>query len=270
LCERGRGHRVNITPYWLLGFVEAEGSFSVSTKGHWLEFGIGQTASELNVLQAIQVFMLNLPGSYKMTRSDTNAVGLNLDNKAKNDNSKPMAKIQVRKTDYITNILVPFFYNLSWLSKKKQDYLDWKLILAIKNQGKHFTDEGKELISLISKRMNNNRLSTNQAKPLALAKTAEIDIQERVSNLLATGSNYEVHQGGKILIKSSGVYLRSRGNVAIRVKNDKGILVYYFYSIKQCAIFFGVSDRTINRRLEMGSFKIKGQNLIFKREVSLP
>jgi len=93
-------------------------------------------------------------------------------------------KIQVRKTDYITNILVPFFDNLSWPAsirskgKKKLDYLDWKLILAIKNQGKHFTDEGKELISLISKRMNNNRLSTNQAKPLALAKTAEIDLQE--------------------------------------------------------------------------------------------
>lgn len=224
MCERG--HRVNITPYWLLGFVEAEGSFSVATKGHWLEFGLGQTASELNVLQAIQVFLLNLPGSYKKTRSDTNAVGLNLDNKAKNENSKPMAKIQVRKIDYITNILVPFFDNLSWLSKKKQDYLDWKLILAIKNQGKHFTDEGKELIFLISKRMNNNRLSTNKAKPLALAKTTEIDLQ--VSNLLATGSNYEVHQGGKIWIKSSGVYLRSRGNVTITVKDDKGILIYSF------------------------------------------
>jgi len=85
LCEKG--HRVNITPYWLLGFVEAEGSFSVATKGHWLDFSIGQTASELNVLKAIQVFILNLPGSYKMTRSDTNPVGLNLDNKAKNDNT---------------------------------------------------------------------------------------------------------------------------------------------------------------------------------------
>lgn len=199
--------------------------------------------------------MLNLPGSYKITRRDTNPVGLNLDNKAKNDNSKPMAKIQVRKTDYITNILVPFFDNLSWLSKKKLDYLDWKLVLAIKNQGKHFTDEGKELISLISKRMNNNRLSTNQAKPLALAKTAEIDLQERVSNLLANCSNYEVHQGGKIWIKSSGVYLRSRGNVGIRVNDDKGILVYSFDSIKECAIFFGVSDRTINRRPTKGLLK---------------
>lgn len=94
-----------------------------------------------------------------------------------------------------------------------------------------------------------------------------------MSNLLATvcgAKNYEVHQGGKIWIKSSGVYLRSRGNVGIRVKDDKGILVYSFDSINQCAIFFGVSDRTINRRLEKGYLKIKGQNLIFKREVSLP
>jgi hypothetical protein len=266
-----KGHRVYITSYWLLGFIEAEGYFSVASKGHSLEFGLGQTASELNVLQAIQVFLLNLPGSYKITRRDTNAVGLNLDNKAKNKNSKPMAKIQVRKTDYITNILVPFLDNLSWLSKKKLDYIDWKLILAIKNQGKHFTDEGKELISLISKRMNNNRLSTNKAKSLVLPNISEIDLQKRVANLLATGSNYEIHEGGKIWIKSSGIYLRSRGNVAIRVINDKGVLVYSFDSIKECAIFFGVSDRTINRRLEKGSFcEIKEQNLIFKRVVLLP
>lgn len=103
------GHRVIITPYWLLGFVEAEGYFSVSTKEYRLEFGIGQTASELNVLEAIREFILNLPGSYKITRRDTNAVSLNVDVKAKNDESKPMAKLQVYKTDFITNILVPFF-----------------------------------------------------------------------------------------------------------------------------------------------------------------
>jgi hypothetical protein len=106
------GHRVIITSYLLLGFVEAEGYFSVATKSQRLEFGIGQTASELNVLEAIQEFILNLPGNYKITRSDTNAVSLNLDNKAKDYNSKPIAKIQVYKTDFITNILVPFFDNL--------------------------------------------------------------------------------------------------------------------------------------------------------------
>lgn len=53
--------------------------------------------------------------------------------------------------------------------------------------------------------MNRNRLSTNLAKP------SEIDIQERVSNLLASPSNYEIHPNGKILIKSSGFILKVEG-----------------------------------------------------------
>ena len=68
-----------------------------------------------------------------------------------------MAKLEIVKTDYLTNVIIPFFDNLIWLSKKKLDFEDWKLILKIKNDGKHFIEEGKELIKLISKRMNNNR-----------------------------------------------------------------------------------------------------------------
>jgi hypothetical protein len=63
-------HRIEITPYWLLGFVEAEGYFSVATSSHRLEFGIGQTLSELSVLEAIKK-LLSLPGSFKITRKDT-------------------------------------------------------------------------------------------------------------------------------------------------------------------------------------------------------
>lgn len=64
------------------------------------------------MLEAIREFILNLPGSYKITRRDTNVVSLNPDNKAKKDESKPMAKIQVYKPDFITNTLVPFFDDL--------------------------------------------------------------------------------------------------------------------------------------------------------------
>jgi len=106
-------HCIKITPYWLLGFIEAEGYFSVAKLSHRLEFGIGQTLSELSVLEAIQKFLLSLPGSYKITRKDTNIVALNQDNKAQNEKSKPMAKIQIYKTDYITNVLVPFLDSLT-------------------------------------------------------------------------------------------------------------------------------------------------------------
>lgn len=74
-----------------------------------------------------------------------------------------------------------FFDNLIWLSKKEKDYQDWRLILNIKNQGLHFTDEGKELIFLISKRMNLNRLSTN----ILESKSETISLDERVSKLLS-------------------------------------------------------------------------------------
>jgi hypothetical protein len=114
LFELPSSHSINITPYWLLGFVEAEGYFSVATAGyHKLEFGIGQTLSELPVLEAIKQFLLNLPGSYDFSRSDTNPVGLNIETKPKNEKSKPMAKIQISKTDYINNVLVPFFDSLN-------------------------------------------------------------------------------------------------------------------------------------------------------------
>lgn len=65
-----------------------------------------------------------------------------------------MSYITVNQEDF----LMPFFLvDLTWLSKKEKDYLDWKLILNILKQ-KHFTEEGKELIALIANRMNNNRL----------------------------------------------------------------------------------------------------------------
>lgn len=106
-------HRVVVNPYWFLGFVEAEGYFSVASSGSRLEFGVGQTASEVNVLEAIKKFLLELPGSYSISRKDTNVISLYVDKAAKNENSKPMAKIKIYKTDFITNVLVPFFDSLT-------------------------------------------------------------------------------------------------------------------------------------------------------------
>ncbi len=78
-----------------------------------LVFGMGLTEVELDVLKAIQKFLLNLPGGYIITRSDTNLVSILVDSKAKGAYSKPMAKLASYKTDYLTNVLVPFLDNLT-------------------------------------------------------------------------------------------------------------------------------------------------------------
>ncbi|WP_431999081.1 hypothetical protein [Streptomyces fungicidicus] len=159
--------------------------------------------------------------------------------------------------------------------------------MNIIKQGKHFTDEGKKLIFLIAKGMNNYRLSTNLASILSSAPSildtmsknkskeegcsSNISIQERALKLLESSSNYEVQSDGKILIKSSGTYLKGRGNIGVIVLDENGESVYNFISIKECALFFNVHSRTIIRRLDNGSFKeFNGKKIVFKREVSLP
>jgi hypothetical protein len=280
--KQSDNHHVYITPYWLLGFVEAEGFFSVVLKDYRLVFGIGQTASEAVVLEAIQKFLLELPalrprpkdlvlgrkGEYKITRRDSNIVSLTVSNKIKNENSKPMATLATYKTDFITNTLVPFFDNLTWLSNKKLDYEDWKLILNIKNQGKHFTEEGKELIPLLGRGMNRGRLSTN-IKEDHLCLTRE-EIKEKTLKLLSSPSNYDIHDDGKIWIKSLKVYLKGRGNINVKVLDQNNELIYNFISIKECAQFFNVSERTINRKLDKGTtIEFNGKFLTLNRNVSL-
>lgn len=114
--------------------------------------------------------------------------------------------------------------------------------------------------------MNRNRLSTTLARPV------QVNLENDILKLLASPSNYEIHPNGKIWVKSRGIYLKGRGNTGVKVLDDKGIVIYNFDSIKDCALFFGVSDRTINRRLDSASvveFK-GGQLLVFKREVPQP
>ena len=276
--KQPEGHSIRITRYWLLGFIEGDGFFSVNQSDYTLKFGISQACYELNVLEEIKKFLLNLPGKYSVKRKNSEVIKLETYNQAKGRDHKPMSTMIISQSSYIINVLIPFLDTLNWLSKKEQDYKDWKLIIFIINQGKHFTDEGKELIFLISKEMNNYRLSTSlasqeEAKGLDneahSSNLKEDNVRERVLKLLSGPSNYEVQPDGRVLIKSTGTYFKGRGNIGVKVLDDKGVLVYKFNSIKDCALFFNVHSRTINRRLNNGNFvEFNGKNLIFKREIT--
>lgn len=111
-----------------------------------------------------------------------------------------MTTVVINQTDFLINIIIPFFDRLS---KKQKDYSDWKSILYLIKQGKHFHEEGKQVINLLISRINNNRLSTYSS--YLYIDNYSIDL--RTSLLLNSPSNYEIKPSGKILIKSSGSYL---------------------------------------------------------------
>lgn len=122
--------------------------------------------------------------------------------------------------------------------------------------------------------MNNYRLSTSITPLLCKEDGSQVDVKERALKLLSSPSKYEVQAVallGKIKIKSLGTYLKGRGNVGVNVLDVKGEIVFKFNSIKDCALFFNVHTRTINRRLENGSLvEYNNQNFVFQREMRLP
>ena len=266
-------HSIKITPYWLLGFVEGEGTFNVSkSKDFALEFGVCQTLSEKKVMLEIQSFLLALPGDYPIRRKDSNMVPLYEDKKAKNENSNPMLKIKIRDLNYIGNVIIPFFDSLIWESKKRLDYLDWKAIFNLKREGKVYLPKCKDLILAICNRMNLKRLSTNKTN---LKDNSSIvnDLDLKLKSLLEAPSNLELHSNGKIFIKSLGKYIRGRGNIIVEVflqeEYGRKILINSFESIRDCANFFKVDPRTITRRLDSGEFhSYENKTYILKRKNS--
>jgi hypothetical protein len=63
-------------------------------------------------MEAIQKFLFCLPGKHIIKRSNTNFVKLGVYKQVKDRNHRPMAYITVNQTDFLTNVLIPFFDNL--------------------------------------------------------------------------------------------------------------------------------------------------------------
>lgn len=207
-----------------------------------------------------------MPGEFKLLNSKSNPVQLVLDSKAKNERSNPMGRVVTHFSGYIFNVLIPFLDKLDWLSKKNLDYKDWKLILSLKQKGWHFSELGREIITTLINRMNNNRLSTNN-----YSATDITDLENKIKYLLEN-SNFEIHDNGKIYIKSSQTYLKGRGNIQIDVFNEKGNLFQSFESIKMAAVFFKTNERAINRILAPpggAKFFFNGEYYNLKRVTSL-
>jgi hypothetical protein len=131
-------HQILITFYWLLGFTEGDGSFSVSNiKGFPLRFNIVQVKTEIKVIEAIRTFLLGYPGSHVKKRINSNLIQIIEEKLSKNENRKLKLSLNINDQNYLNNFLVPFFNNLIFLTKKDLDYKDWRTILELKTKGWH-------------------------------------------------------------------------------------------------------------------------------------
>lgn len=232
---------VNITPYWLLGFIEGEGSFSINRHNKFrLDFSLSQAIIDLKLMQNIKTYLDNLPGT---DGNYDGAIGISV-SKSTNPNHKSTARIETTRIEYLSNIFIPFLNNLIWRSKKQWDFQDWKYIFKLKQQGHHLSKEGIELIDKILSQMNNNRLSTS-GKPVVDRTLLLAEIEQ----LLNGPSNFELRNGKKWIISLNKYYHSSRKNICVFIQSEDGIKIHSFDSIADCAKFLNVDPTTVSKRI---------------------
>lgn len=199
-------HKINITKSWLLGLIEGEGSFFISRSHIEPIFSLQMHSNQTFLLEKIKDFLIDDLGfdSYSIfkLRRFSNSITVTLDNKGE----KVVAILRISNINVINNYLLPYLSASDFLTKKRKDFEDFKLISSAVYKGSHKVEEIKELILKLSYSMNNYRLTTNLSKKEVVVFTVEE--REIIKNATATierlkdGRLREIPTG-KIEIKSS-------------------------------------------------------------------
>lgn len=79
-------------------------------------------------MKALQKFFNNLSTKHTW-RDKEGSVSISFDSRI--GNKGDITDLYFNRVGFITEVLIPFFYSLSWHSKKEQDYKDWKSVLEL-------------------------------------------------------------------------------------------------------------------------------------------
>lgn len=240
--------KIHITPYWLLGFIEGDGSFWVSKSNLVQAFELSNTLREKPVMMAIYNYLINLI-YLPLTRRE--GKDLNSKNKLKNSvnlrirpstgvNQNPMVSLKFVNMIYITKIFVPFLDKLIFLSKKGMGFRDWKMITLIKLfNNLHLTQEGKNLCILLSNRMNDNTVY-NETEKLTNSINRE-NLDNKIDKFLANNL-YSIKK------------IEKKKTVQIQIFDADSNPFSTPMTYEEIALFFNVSLKTVQRRLKTADY----------------
>lgn len=161
----------NINVYWLIGFIEADGSFIMSFSD--IILAIGQKYISMNVLKAIELFISNLPNSFKKTVNSPKPVA-----SFSHDKQTGTVVIRWSRVDSLFDYILPLLesHKEVFVSRKKVDFLLWVAVLTLKKTGLIHSPQGQELLAKIRSNFNQRRYTNSKnATPVTLVSQAEID-----------------------------------------------------------------------------------------------
>lgn len=217
-------------PNWLAGFTSGEGFFGVNLiKTTHVSTGT-QVQLDFRISQHIrdEKLMINL----------IEYLGC-----GKLFKYREAVEFRITKFNALVEKVIPLFAKYPIKGVKFLDYLDFVRIAELMKNKAHITKEGIDQIRKIKLGMNTNR---------------EFDLQER--------DIFKPKEEDSLNISYTKV--NSSKVTEFEVFDDNGLLIYSFASVDECALFFGVSARTIRRRVVKNTnFAFKDQNLNIRQKI---
>lgn len=238
------GYEFNISKEWLLGFIEGDGSFSLSRKTMEPVFSIKLSESQLFLLNAIKEYLKNNLGleTYSLNKLGYSSVISIGKGKAVN-NSKPLATLTIKNTHFLNNVFIPFFDENKFISKKGLDFKDFKIICHAIFIGAYRRERIKGLLIKLSMTMNNFRLSTYEGEKVKISLAEIHEILDASETIVHLSDGRELDINTKKLI-----HRRSSSSIFEILKPSGEILIKP--NLAESAKEIGVGFNTLKRQLD--------------------
>ncbi len=143
-----------------------------------------------------------------------------IDCKANKLKAKPHTELFIGKSNHTAHNLISFLIDLSWLSIKVLDFINWTIIYILVYEGKHLLPQGKEIIAKLKSKIppinvSSSALREGVIRGMALSNATDLLngqlISQEVLELLNSESNYvESYQPGIWKVKSNYKNLPSK------------------------------------------------------------
>ena len=185
-----------ISKYWLLGFVEGDGSFHFTNNR--AIFSI--TQKDRKVLEAISIFLQNLTRA-PIFKGLFLAPQPNCIIGGKNNNAA--YQLTISDTDVLFQYIFPFFKDLPFLSRKGVDFKIWSVGLFLIIFGYSKIPNGKAILLKLANNMNSKRYFSNIIDILDIAEIKALFEIEAPFNIFSKKSHftlakeYAIMQGGR-------------------------------------------------------------------------
>lgn len=239
--------QITINPNWLIGFIEAEGTFGIKT-GSSLYFQVAQKLTSQDSLNAIITYLTEL--SNLEIPKDSRILPINVTS-ATNVKTNVMS-IVVSSIDALYYYILPWLDCSKFYSRKYVDFKLWRLALLLKINGYYYLTEGKNLFLDISEVLNNRYSTSNNS--VDIDKVIE-NINERFENISKLEPVFNV----KLFIPHVDNALKFR----LANKSDKPRIVYIYtkkglmegspfasFSLAHKALGLKSSSNTCNRYID--------------------